>query len=48
MDYASDDTKKKGEEIIQKELANIPKEKVREKTKEYLQEIENGNRDFRF
>lgn len=48
MDYASDDTKKKGEEIIQKELANIPNEKVREKTKEYLQEIENGNRDFRF
>ncbi|MDU1010052.1 MAG: [FeFe] hydrogenase H-cluster radical SAM maturase HydG [Finegoldia magna] len=48
MDYASDDTKKKGEEIIQKELENIPKEKVREKTKEYLQEIENGNRDFRF
>lgn len=48
MDYATDDTKRKGEEIIQKELANIPKEKVREKTKEYLQEIENGNRDFRF
>lgn len=48
MDYASDDTKRKGEEIIQKELANIPNEKVREKTKEYLQEIENGNRDLRF
>lgn len=48
MDYASDETKKKGEEIIQKELANIPNVKVREKTKEYLQEIENGNRDFRF
>lgn len=48
MDYASDETKKKGEKIIQKELANIPNEKVREKTKEYLQEIENGNRDFRF
>lgn len=48
MDYASDETKKKGEEIIQKELANIPNKKVREKTKEYLQEIENGNRDFRF
>lgn len=48
MDYASDETKKKGEEIIQKELANIPNEKVREKTKEYLQETENGNRDFRF
>lgn len=48
MDYASDETKKKGEEIIQKELANIPNEKALEKTKEYLQEIENGNRDFRF
>lgn len=48
VDYASDDTKTKGDEVIKKELENIPKEKVRAKTNEYLQEIQNGNRDFRF
>lgn len=47
-DYASPDTKKIGEALIQKELENIPKEKVREITVHHLQEIEKGNRDFRF
>lgn len=47
-DYASPDTKKIGEDLIQKELGNIPKEKVREITVHHLQEIEKGNRDFRF
>ena len=47
-DYASPDTKKIGEALIQKELGNIPKEKVREFTVHHLQEIEKGNRDFRF
>ena len=47
-DYASPDTKKIGEALIQKELGNIPKEKVREITVHHLQEIEKGNRDFRF
>lgn len=47
-DYASPDTKKIGEALIQKELGNIPKEKVREITVNHLQEIEKGNRDFRF
>ena len=48
MDYASLDTKEKGLALIQKELANIPKDKVREIVKERLAEIEKGNRDFRF
>lgn len=47
-DYALPDTKKIGEALIQKEQGNIPKEKVREITVHHLQEIEKGNRDFRF
>lgn len=48
MDYASEDTRKIGEELINCELQNIPKEKVKEICKENLQKIENGIRDFRF
>ena len=49
VDYASPETREIGEELIQKELDNIPKEKVRQIAKNYLTEIENnGKRDFRF
>ena len=48
MDYASPETKKVGEELIQKEINNIGKEKVKEIVKERLIKIENGERDFRF
>lgn len=48
IDYASEDTKRIGEELIKAELANIPKEKVREICEENLRKIENGIRDFRF
>lgn len=48
MDYASEDTRQKGEELIKRELGSIPKEKVREIVKGRLLEIEKGNRDFRF
>ncbi len=48
MDYASEDTKKIGEELIKAELDNIPKEKVREICAENLEKIEKGIRDFRF
>ena len=48
MDYASEETKKIGEALIQAELNNIPKEKVREICREHLEKIENGIRDFRF
>ena len=48
MDYASEDTKKIGEALIQAELENIPKDKVREICKENLTKIQQGIRDFRF
>lgn len=48
MDYASEDTKAIGEALIEAELNNIPKEKVREICKENLAKIEEGIRDFRF
>ncbi len=48
VDYASEDTKKIGNELILKEIDNIPKEKVREIVKERLGLIEQGTRDFRF
>ena len=48
MDYASEETKKIGEALIQAELNNIPKEKVREICRDHLEKIENGIRDFRF
>lgn len=47
-DYASSETKEQGEAMIEKELSNIPNEKVRQKVEEYLKEIKAGNRDFRF
>ena len=48
MDYASPDTKAIGEKMIEKELLNIPNEKVRGICKEHLADIENNKRDFRF
>ena len=47
-DYASPDTKAIGEALIQKELQTIPNEKVREKAAEYIANIHQGQRDFRF
>ena len=47
-DYASEDTRTKGEVLIEKELDNILSDKVREIAKERLMEIGNGRRDFRF
>ena len=48
MDYASPETREIGEKIIEEELSNIPKDKVREICKENLVNIANGKRDFRF
>ena len=48
QDYAKPETREVGMKLIQKELLNIPNEKVRSKTEEYLQNIVNGQRDFRF
>lgn len=47
-DYASPDTKRIGVELIKKEVENVPDAKVREKAKEYLNELSGGKRDFRF
>lgn len=48
MDYASEDTRKIGEKLIEKELLKIPNEKVRKIAAQHIAEIENGSRDFRF
>ena len=48
MDYASEETRAIGEKLIQAELNNIPKEKVREICRDHLEKIEQGIRDFRF
>ena len=48
MDYASEDTRQKGEALIEKEIDNIGKDKVKEIVRERLVKIENGDRDFRF
>lgn len=48
VDYADEETKKAGEELIQKELNNIPDENRRKKTVEYLKRIEDKERDLYF
>ncbi len=47
-DYASEDTKKKGEAVIERELEVITNPVVKEKATEYIQNIHEGKRDFRF
>lgn len=47
-DYASPETKEIGEKLIEKEIDNIGKDKVKEIVRERLKKIESGDRDFRF
>ncbi len=47
-DYASPDTKAIGETLIHREMANIPKEKVRQIALDHIKHIKMGERDFRF
>lgn len=47
-DYASEDTKRKGIELIINETKNITNDKVREIVLEHLTDMDNGKRDFRF
>ena len=47
-DYASDEVKAKGEVLIKQELAKIPNPVVRQKATEYIENIHEGKRDFRF
>lgn len=48
LDYATPETRELGEKMILAELANIPKEKVRQVAEENLEKIGHGIRDFRF
>lgn len=49
VDYAGEDTKKVGYDLIERELAKIPGEKVRKIAAENIEQIKNSNRrDFRF
>ena len=47
-DYASEETKRKGEIAIAREMEHITNDKVKAIVKERLQLIEQGKRDFRF
>ena len=47
-DYASEETQKIGEALIDREILNVPDPKRREKALSYLARIRNGERDFRF
>lgn len=47
-DYASFDTKSKGEKVIAAELERIPNPKVKEIARQHLMDEEQGQRDFRF
>lgn len=49
VDYASEETRKLGFELIEQELAKIPKEKIRTIAAQHIEDIKNSNsRDFRF
>ncbi len=49
VDYASEETKKIGFELIEKELKKIPTDKVRDIATKNIEDIRNSNRrDFRF
>ena len=47
-DYASPETKEIGMQLIEKELENIPNPKVKKTATEYIHNIAEGKRDFRF
>lgn len=47
-DYASEETKAKGEALIAQELNKIPNEKVRHIAEDNIKNIHAGKRDFRF
>ena len=47
-DYASDKTKEIGQKRILEEIERIPNQKVKEQVLNYLNDLSNGKRDFRF
>ena len=48
LDYATPETKEIGEKLIERMMADIPKDKVKGIVTDRLEKIENGERDFRF
>ncbi|MDY3982816.1 MAG: [FeFe] hydrogenase H-cluster radical SAM maturase HydG [Veillonellaceae bacterium] len=48
LDYASDKTRKTGEAVIKEQLEEIKNQKVKQMAHEYIQQMEHGERDFRF
>lgn len=48
QDYAGAETRKTGEELIDREIRKVPDPKRRAKAVDYLEKIRNGERDFRF
>ncbi|MGE5479674.1 MAG: [FeFe] hydrogenase H-cluster radical SAM maturase HydG [Chloroflexota bacterium] len=48
VDYADGETKELGEELIERELGEIPSDARRKKTVEFLAKIEGGERDLYF
>jgi 2-iminoacetate synthase len=47
VDYAKPLTRKTGERLIEREIPSIPNDKIREKIRFWLSDIEKGKRDFR-
>ena len=47
-DYAKEETKTIGKNLIEREINNIPSDSVRNILRDNLKKIENGQRDFRF
>ena len=47
-DYASAETKAVGEKLIERQLLNIPSDKIRSIAKKRIEDIKKGSRDFRF
>lgn len=48
VDYASEDTRRKGEALIEKQLNVVTNPVVKKKAADYIKAIEHGERDFRF
>ena len=48
VDYASPETREVGLKLIDREIGNIPRKLVHDRVVQYLDEIEQGARDFRF
>ncbi len=47
-DYADDELKEMGQQMIDAEIQNVPNERQRERAADYLRKIRNGERDLRF